>query len=77
MEPNKDEKNEKRGYVYTKSLDGNNPMVLSETRNVGPFSFLEERWQKEKPRLPPPIYLSMGMITLEKPLDKASVLKGL
>jgi hypothetical protein len=70
-------KEELRGYVYTKPIDSTTPLVLSDTLNLGPFSFLDQNFIKDKPRLPPPVYLSMGMLTQEKSRDKSSILKGL
>jgi Oxysterol-binding protein. len=77
VESNSSEKKELRGYVCTKPLDSSSPLILSDTLPTGPFSFLDPKFQKEKPRLPPPVYLSMGMITMSKPKDKAQALKGL
>ena len=62
-----------RGEICTKPMDSGNPLVLSDTLATGPFSFLDPKFQKEKPRLPPPVYLSMPMISKDRPVTKQEV----
>jgi len=62
-----------RGEVCTKAIDSNHPLILSDTFPTGPFSFLDPKFQKEKPRLPPPVYLSLPMLSKEKPVTKEQV----
>ena len=58
-----------RGDVCTKPINSSHPLILSDTIDVGPFSFLDAKFQKEKPRLPPPVYLSMPTLSKEKAID--------
>lgn len=62
-----------RGEVCIKPRDSAHPLVLSDTMDVGPFSFLDPKFQSEKPRLPPPVYLSMPMISKDRPSNKDQV----
>jgi len=63
-----------RGEVCTKPLDSTHPLVLSDTLATGPFSFLDPKFQNEKPRLPPPVHLSMPTLCKERPSTKQELL---
>ena len=66
-----------RGEICIRPIDSKSPVILSDTMVVGPFSFLDPSFNKPTNRIPPPVYLSMPILTKPRQIEKNEILKGL